>query len=233
MKSNLTTIIAFWTVVGQAATVEWGGLTGPNWHYDSTERHWSGIVTVPENYRVSTGDTICPWLSLIGNQSADKARIVLSAEENGVLEYGDNWVRMNEGDLVDKTTTQNADTYFIHAISDPVSGACDIHADDIIECPIDASFRFYLGFATSVCIEKYDETGMFDQRIYYGWAQFEWGNGSLSLVNSAINSEGGGIYVGTDRTTPVPEPSSAAFAVLGVALLLRRRRLPPDNPLLE
>ncbi len=223
MKLNLTTIVAFLAVSGQAATVEWGILTGPDWQYDSGERHWRGLVTAPENCRMSTGDVICPWLSLIGNRSADNARIVLSAEETSVLEYGDNWVRMNEGDLVD-ATIQDADTFFLHGIADPVSGAYDVHSDYTIEGMFASSFQFYLGFATSVCIEKFDESGMFDQHIYYGWAQFEWKNGVLSLVNSAINLEGGGIYAGTDRTTPVPEPSTAMLALAGLALLIKRRR---------
>ena len=97
------------------------------------------------------------------------------------------------------------------------------HADEAIEVAFTPTVRFYLGFATSVWGDN-EETGALERSVYYGWAQFEWSRGTLSLLNSAINTEGGGIYVGTDRTTPVPEPTSAALAIAGLGLLICRRK---------
>ncbi len=65
---------------------------------------------------------------------------------------------------------------------------------------------------------------MMKMGLFFGFLALMVARGTISLVNSELNTEGGGIYVGTDRTTAVPEPASGALALLGALPLLRRRR---------
>jgi hypothetical protein len=94
-------------------------------------------------------------------------------------------------------------------------------ADQSITDDYDSVFRFYLGFAIAGTDTATGEA--LQSNVYYGWAQFEYSDGEISVVSSALNTTGGGIYAGTDRTTSVPEPASGALALLGAVLLLRRR----------
>ena len=218
--------LLLWVVLsysGWAATVKWNVLTGPGWAYDFEERRYKGCVTTSGAISMATGDPVYPLLCLFGNQPM-AGQIGISAQETSMLEFGDNWIRVNKGDLVDASTTLHADSYFLHGVSDPVSGEYDIHADETVLGTFESTFRFYLGFATTVNFEE-NWDGTFDQHAYFGWAQFEWNNGTLSLVDSAINTEGGGIYAGTDRVTAVPEPSSGLLFCVGIAFLLHRRKL--------
>ena len=84
--------------------------------------------------------------------------------------------------------------------------------------------RFFRLIFRIVCIRDQDCRLQYDwSDVYYGWALFEYSYGRLTLVDSALNTGGGGIYAGTSITVPIPEPSSWALAALGVAALLRRR----------
>ena len=88
--------------------------------------------------------------------------------------------------------------------------------------PNNSTFDFYLGFATAA-----EYTGSWadpSKYVYYGWAQFTYSKGTITLVNSALNTEGGGIYAGTGITTPVPEPATGILSFLGMVLLLHHRR---------
>ncbi|MDB4333490.1 hypothetical protein N9986_03350 [Akkermansiaceae bacterium] len=73
---------------------------------------------------------------------------------------------------------------------------------------------FYLGVST-------DGAG---QRSNFGWAQFNFSGGTLSIVDSAVAYDmGNGIIAGTTQT--VPEPSSALLATCALGLgAIRRRR---------
>ena len=55
----------------------------------------------------------------------------------------------------------------------------------------------------------------------FGWAELENVNGTITLLNGALEYGGGGILAGT--LTIVPEPSSLALLGLGALLLVRRR----------
>ncbi len=65
---------------------------------------------------------------------------------------------------------------------------------------------------------------MMKMGLFFGFLALMVARGTISLVNSALNTEGGGIYVGTDRTTAVPEPTTAGLLLAGALLLLPRRR---------
>jgi hypothetical protein len=72
---------------------------------------------------------------------------------------------------------------------------------------------FYLGFRL-----EYDvRVGTFA----YGWAALRWDGSELSMVDSAAETTGVGIYAGTH--TPVPEPATGALALAGLVPLVLRR----------
>ena len=230
MKKMLALLLAVGAVRSFGAPVEWGILEGGG--------HWEGSVWTGcflpmdgEPYEVISGVFLYP--NIVINVTKTGNRATISGDpENIVTAYGDSWVRTSKEALVDASTTRNQSSYFLHGWIDGIGDDYDLRADDPIDAPYNSTFQFCLGFATAG--EYVPEDYPYDpwKYVYYGWATFKYSQGTITLVDSALNTEGGGIYADTGRTTPVPEPSSAAFAVLGVALLLRRRRLPPGNPLL-
>ena len=60
----------------------------------------------------------------------------------------------------------------------------------------------------------------------FGWAELENVQGTIELLNSALEYQGGGIYAGTQTIIPTPEPSELALAALGTLLfgLWHRRK---------
>ena len=134
-----------------------------------------------------------------------------------------NWILANEGDLVNESTSRHLDSYFFHTGLDDgqYSGSGSIDRS------YGGTYQFYMGFATGLPEWWLEESGdLATRKIFYGWALFEYSSGKLSVVRSALNTTGGGIYVGTDRVTPVPEPAGGGLALAGALLLLRRRRDP-------
>jgi hypothetical protein len=58
----------------------------------------------------------------------------------------------------------------------------------------------------------------------FGWAELENVNGTIQVLNSALEYGGAGIYAGTQTIIqPVPEPSMLALSGLGGLLLVCRR----------
>jgi hypothetical protein len=57
----------------------------------------------------------------------------------------------------------------------------------------------------------------------FGWAELENVSGTIELLNSALEYQGGGIYAGTQNIIPVPEPSTFVLTALGGLLLGFRR----------
>jgi hypothetical protein len=56
-----------------------------------------------------------------------------------------------------------------------------------------------------------------------GWAELENVNGTIKLLNSALEYQGGGIYAGTENIIPTPEPRIIGLSALGGLLLTWRR----------
>lgn len=57
----------------------------------------------------------------------------------------------------------------------------------------------------------------------FGWAELENVNGTIELLNSAVEFQGGGIYAGTQTIIPVPEPGAWALLLCGAGLFAFRR----------
>src|SRR5665213_1051045 len=58
----------------------------------------------------------------------------------------------------------------------------------------------------------------------FGWAELENVGGTIELLDSALEYQGGGIYAGTQTIIPAPEPSEFALGALGALLLGFHRR---------
>jgi len=72
---------------------------------------------------------------------------------------------------------------------------------------------FDLGFYTGN-VTQYPANGIYSDPLF-GWAELENVSGSIELLNSALEYQGGGIYVGTLDIIAVPEPSILALTALG------------------
>lgn len=78
---------------------------------------------------------------------------------------------------------------------------------------------FYVGLYTGA---TFPQNGIYNDPLF-GWAQLVNNNGVISLLGSALEYGGGGIYAGTQNIIPVPEPSTIALTALGILLLGFRR----------
>jgi PEP-CTERM motif len=66
----------------------------------------------------------------------------------------------------------------------------------------------------------------------FGWAELENVNGTIEVVDSAVEYQGGGIFAGTETIIPTPEPGTWALAILGAAGLFAWKRR-PHGPAVE
>lgn len=57
----------------------------------------------------------------------------------------------------------------------------------------------------------------------FGWAELVNNNGTIQMLDSALEYQGGGIYAGTQTIIPVPEPGALTLGVFGALLLSFRR----------
>jgi hypothetical protein len=86
--------------------------------------------------------------------------------------------------------------------------------------PIDLNINhvFYLGFWLDA-----DGNGTPSASTdIYGWAALLWDGTELTLVDSAAETTGAGIYAGTYDA--IPEPTSAGLLLVGIAAALLRRK---------
>lgn len=80
---------------------------------------------------------------------------------------------------------------------------------------------FYVGLYTGN-VQNAPPNGIYNDPLF-GWAELENVNGTIELLNSALEYQGGGIYAGTQTIIPIPEPSKLALVALGALLLGFRR----------
>lgn len=60
--------------------------------------------------------------------------------------------------------------------------------------------------------------GIYDDPLF-GWARLRNVNGTIRILDSALEYGGGGIIAGTQTILPVPEPSTFAFAGIGALMV--------------
>lgn len=74
----------------------------------------------------------------------------------------------------------------------------------------------YFGFST--------KKAWAEEPVYYGWVELIANDSFLTLGNTYVDLNGRPVVVGARPEEPIPEPASGALALLGAALLFRRRR---------
>lgn len=109
--------------------------------------------------------------------------------------------------------------------------AATIQAADYTEllAPNDYTFAnnvpFYLALYTGN-EDFHPPTGVYTDPLF-GWAELENINGSIQLLNSALEYQGAGIYAGTQTIIqPVTEPDELALVALGALLFVSVKKLP-------
>jgi len=76
---------------------------------------------------------------------------------------------------------------------------------------------FYLGFFTGNQSFA-PPNGIYSDPLF-GWAELENVNGTIQVLNSALEYQGGGIIAATQTILPVPEPGTWGLLLCGAALL--------------
>ena len=218
MKKFLLLSLIFSKCCSFGATVLWNGLslssTGtPGAPIQYMTLSWSGLQNG------EYGPALYPviYFSAIRTDSC----LTLKNDPIILLAYGDNWVRLSEGDVVDADSTRHADAYFFRGL-DATSEDYDYEADlwrvsdyDIV-LPLQGTDTFYFGFVTA---NDFWDGSADSPEVCFGWAELAVSNGNLLVVRSALDVSGEPLVVGQ-----VPEPAAGALAALGALALLRRRR---------
>ena len=71
---------------------------------------------------------------------------------------------------------------------------------------------FYVGLYTG---SNLPQNGIYTVNPLFGWARLVNNGGVISLLDSALEYGGGGIFAGTQTIIPVPEPSVLVLSALG------------------
>jgi len=59
----------------------------------------------------------------------------------------------------------------------------------------------------------------------FGWAELENVNGTIEILNGAVEYQGGGIYAGTQTIIPIPEPPSSGILMVAAGIFFWRERV--------
>ena len=175
------------------------------------------IVTWP-----SAGLSTWPWgsytiYSFLAEEYAGGAGVDFEVQDNGTLSLtatsvtvavGHLWYETAYGAPVDANAVSVATPFADNII--PTRGTVNIDINQI----------FFLGFWLDA------DAGGAPSDIY-GWASLLWDGTELTLVDSAAETTGVGIYAGTYDA--IPEPSAAGLLLVGIAAALLRRRRPHSS----
>lgn len=155
-------------------------------------------------YDVSPGGDAALWLEIVAG-SGSASSLQGDSVTTGI---GQMWFSTQFGNSVDASAMADA-VYLANAYTMEF-GSIDMQLNQI----------FYLGFR----LDGPPSPDFPNPPIYYiyGWASLLWDGTTLSLVDSAAETSGVGLYAGTH--TPIPEPSTAVLALIGMTLLATRRR---------
>ena len=205
MKNWMYSMLLIVSFYSHASTVIWDCFSLVENSTGKYELSWSHFPTSHEVFML--------YPDVFFDLSSDEAKLRFSAT-GAVCEFVGQWAEVDEGAILDSSTMNYASKCFY--FNDP-NYPERIHSDaDIL-----ASLRenIYLG----VKVQE-DMSG----KYCYGWVNlYLKGDGSVSLVSSAIDIDGGPMIVGGGAYS-IPEPSGGLLFVLGAAALgLRRRRVSP------
>ena len=109
----------------------------------------------------------------------------------------------------------NGSGFFQNSYSSPEGPICEPLF--VPKTNLDESNTIFLAFAAGDLGNEWT-----DPWLRYGWIELGYKNGEIYIVNSAYETTGLGMLVGT--STVIPEPSTAFLTMSGCAFVLLRRR---------
>jgi len=141
-----------------------------------------------------------------------------AAVEMLILDGGDNYTLSAQG-----YSTGIGHIWYEAQVGAPVNAAavagaqpfCNAFTAELGSINMTVGQPFYLAFALYGDIYHPDQI--------YGWAKLFYDGTTLTLLDSAAETTGVGIYTGT--YTAIPEPCMAGLALTGLAVMAIRRRL--------
>ena len=128
------------------------------------------------------------------------------AAENGTVGVSHSWFPVLYGSLVDDAAWRNAPDYLANIYESYELGSIHLNEGESI----------YLGI-------QLGSMEFFPNQVEYGWVELLYDGAAISLVSSATERTGLGIYAGTG--TAVPEPTTGGFMLVGALGLIWRRHV--------
>lgn len=204
----------------EAGNVLWGEVE--NWKIGGQAvldgKSYSGHEIIYYNFNNANPKTPFYVSAEIGLDSA-RGKITLKALDDHVLYWGTTLVLMDVGDVVDYNSTVGADEVFYSFYCKDGGKSEETLSDYDVTLPRQAEQIVYFGFATNITPDD-------EPSFLYGWLGLTVTPDSLSVNDAVINLQGGPMTVGL-----IPEPSTMALLLLGIAMLALRRRLAPSAPI--
>ena len=127
---------------------------------------------------------------------------------NGTLGISQWWFPVQYGELIDFDSLNPDDPLAIINTSQIEFGSIQLNYDE----------PYYLGFCVGYPQWDYAD---------YGWVEFLFDGDVVSVLSSATERTGLGIYAGTGMA--IPEPATAGLLIIGASVLACRRRPHPNR----
>ncbi len=122
------------------------------------------------------------------------------------------WARIGDGDAVGFDSTRGAETSFFRDYSG------ERQFGEPIFVPYEGYQSLFLAFALANANPAASDSGGIPDTIY-GWVEFKVDLLDVSMIRSAIDLSGKPLSAGQ-----VPEPSAAILGLIGIGMLIRRRK---------
>ena len=208
----LTICLGAFLTAARASTIAWGvpELKSGSGQYSMV---WNG-TPVNDQPAGQYAINIVLYFSVLSSSSASMR---ISPIRMQPLTQPSNWIRISEGGEIGPNNTQGNRAYFLKGLDD--EDGKDLQSDYNLTIP--KGETVYLGFCTENGLYShpfYDPEGALPKYLY-GWVELTAENGSVSTPRAAIEVSGSPIPAGQ-----VPEPASYVLSLLGIILLVRRRR---------
>ena len=189
-------IVAGFATLGHGTQIAWDSVD----LYQQNEWNTAAPHTYAALQIYYDSDQFDVLLQVIAGPDGDQVRI--TSRRDQYPEYWINSAFAEQGDIVDEHAVPSLSGSSGFSLPDPES----------ILVPTGAASVFYLVFTSQWYPSpwyRYDD-------ILYGWIEMEYSDHEFRMVHSAVTTGGEPLTVGV---MPIPEPSSAALLVLGLAVL--------------
>jgi len=126
--------------------------------------------------------------------------------DSGTAGISHQWFEVTYGELIDVSTAASSDALARITTAHPIEYG---------------SLRVYEGYPCYLGVQLGGYPGSLGL-VEFGWAEFSYDGTDLTMISSASERTGLGIYAGTG--TAVPEPTTAGLLIIGAAGIIWKRR---------